>query len=335
MNKEKNPTTQIGYLLLTCTLLYLAPKPAWGVVQNSQKDSVLRIYLPREVTIEDNNLKLGQVSIIRGEESLVAKASEITLGRISVPGQKVVVDRTTALSRLACSGIPVSNVTITGAEKVTVKRQHQVIKGSNFVELASSFLKSKLPANSIYQISPVWMPKDLVLPGLNRDVRLSPRMVQISAENQAKVRIVVFSDGKEAGTQEVTFRLKYNRRTIAALVDIPAGEALSPENVKIEKAVSNYPEPVNWSPPYGFIARRQIPANTTISQTMIGSAESVAVGRNETVVIRIERPGFLITALGKAMQKGEAGEFIKVRNLDSQRIILAKINEDGTVAPIF
>jgi flagella basal body P-ring formation protein FlgA len=35
------------------------------------------------------------------------------------------------------------------------------------------------------------------------------------------------------------------------------------------------------------------------------------------------------------MQEGRAGEYIKVRNLDSQRMILAKVNEDGTVEPIF
>jgi flagella basal body P-ring formation protein FlgA len=52
------------------------------------------------------------------------------------------------------------------------------------------------------------------------------------------------------------------------------------------------------------------------------------------VVIRIEKPGFLITAVGKAMQDGKAGEYIKVRNADSQRIILARINADGSVEPV-
>jgi len=350
-------------MLITCALLCLAPKPAlsegprsagtqvegftWGSVQDSQKDSLLQIYLPREVTIEEDYLKLGQVSIIRGEESLVAKASEITLGRLSVPGQKIVVDRPTILSRLACNGIPARKVTLTGAEKITVKKQHQVIKGSEFVELASAFLKKNLPARSVSakaglpdgsvcQLNPLWIPKDLFIGKLSKDVRLYPRLVKSSARNQAKVQIAVFADGKEVAVREVTFRLKYNHRTVVTLVEIPAGAVISPENVKIEKIVSNYPEPANWSPPYGLIARRRLPANTVIRPDMVGPVKSaVVVGRNETVVIRIERPTFLVTAMGKAMQKGQAGEYIKVRNLDSQRIILAKVNEDGTVEPIF
>jgi len=61
----------------------------------------------------------------------------------------------------------------------------------------------------------------------------------------------------------------------------------------------------------------------------------VIVKRNRTVVIRIERPGLLITAIGKAMQDGRAGDYIKVKNVDSQRIIFARVNADGTVEPVF
>ncbi|MBA7646272.1 hypothetical protein ES703_54034 [subsurface metagenome] len=301
-----------------------------------QKDSALRIYLLREVTIKNDAIKLGQVSIIRGKESLVAKANEIALGRISVPGQKIVVARSMVLSRLACNGIPASKVTLTGAEKITVKQQEQIIKGSDFVELASSFLKKNPPAGSVCQMSPIRIPKDLVLPGVSKDIKLSQRLAGSSARNQAKVQIVVLADDKKIGVCEVTFRLKYNCRRVVTLVELGAGTVISPGNVKIEKSVSNYPEPAGWRPPYGLVARRKLSAKTVICPDMIGPAKpAVVVGRNQTVVIRIERPGLLVTAIGKAMQDGRAGEYIKVRNVDSQRIILAKVNENGTVEPIF
>ena len=301
-----------------------------------QKDSPLRIYLPREVTIKDDAIKLGQVSIIRGKESLVARASEIALGRISVPGQKIVVARSMVLSRLACNGIPVSQVALTGAEKITVRQQQRIIKGSEFVELASSFLKKNPPAGSVCQVNPIRIPKDLVLPGVSKDIKLSLRLAGSGARNQAKVQIAVLADGKEIEVREVTFRLKYNCRRVVTLAELVAGTVISAKNVKIEKSVSNYPEPADWKPPYGLVARRKLRANTVIRSDMIGPAKpAVVVGRNQTVVIRIERPGILVTAIGKAMQDGRAGEYIKVRNVDSQRIILAKVNEDGTVEPIF
>lgn len=301
----------------------------------SQGDSVLRVYLPREVTIEGSVLKLGRITVVRGDESLVAKANELRLGRISVPGQEIVVDRAMLLGRLACNGIPASKVTLNGAEKISVRKQHQIIKGNEFVDLARSFLKKNPPVASPCQMHPALVPKDFVMPGPTQDIQLSPRRVKSVAKNQAKVQIVVLADGKELGVREVTFRLRFNTRTAVTLVDIPAGAVISRGNIKIEKSLSPYPEPANWSPPYGLVARRRLRANTVIHRGMVGPVEpAIVVERNETVVIRIERPGFVVTGMAKAMQEGRAGDLIKVRNVDSQRIVPCKVKEDGTVEPV-
>jgi flagella basal body P-ring formation protein FlgA len=328
----------VSIVLITCLLasIQFCRASAKNKTNDLQKDSALRIYLPREVTIKGDAIKLGQVSIIRGKESLVAKANELALGRITVPGQKIVVARSMVLSRLACNGIPAAKVTFTGAEKITVKQRQQIIKGSKFVELAGSFLRKNPPAGSVCQMNPIRIPKDLIMPGVCKDIKLSTQLIKSSARNQAKVQIAVLAGDKEIGVREVTFRLKYNCHKVVTQVELDAGAVISAGNVKIEKSVSNYPEPAGWKPPYGLVARRRLPVKTVIRPDMIGPAKpAVVVGRNQTVVIRIERPGLVVTAMGKAMQEGRAGEYIKVRNVDSQRIILAKVDEDGTVEPIF
>jgi len=304
---------------------------------NTKKDSILQVYLPREITVKESSLSLGQVSIIRGKESLVSKASKIALGRISVPGQKIVIDRAMVLSRLACNGIPASKVTFTGAEKITIKQQEQTIRSIELVKLASSFLEKNPPVVSACGFNPIRRPKDFIITGSSKDIRLSPRLVQSRARNQARVEITILSGGKKIDVREVIFGLKYNAAQAVAKVDIPAGAVISPENVKIEKTISNYPESSNnWRPPYGLIAKRRIPAKTVLRPNMLGPVKSpIIVKRNQKVVIRIDRPEFLITAFGKAMQDGRAGEYIKVRNVDSQRIISVRVNEDGSVVPVF
>jgi flagella basal body P-ring formation protein FlgA len=324
----------VGIILLTC-LAASAQFCQASVNNKTNEDSGLRVYLPREVAIEDEVINLGQISIIRGKEPLVAKAGEIALGRISVPGQEIIVDRSTVLNRLACSGIPASKVTLNGAEKITVRQRQQIIKGNEFVKLASSFLEGNLPAESVCQSNPLWLPKDLVVPAAGKNIKLSPRLAKNNARNHAKVQFVVFQDGKEIGSREVTFRLRYNRHRAVTLVNIPIGTVITPENVKIEKTLSNYPQPANWCPPYGLVAKRRLPANTVIHPDMVGPLKpAVIVKRNSNVIIRLERLRLLVTAIGKAIQDGRAGDYIKVRNVDSQRIISAKVNEDGTVEPV-
>ena len=344
MSGRKSPRAQ-GHkrtvMLVICALMscVLFCRASANKASDMQKDSGLQLYLPREVTIKGDTISLGEVSIIRGnprEGGLQAKAGKILLGRILVPGQKIIIDRSMVLSRLACNGIPASEVTLTGAENITVGRQHKIIKGSEFVEMASAFLKENPPAGSVCQWEAIRIPKDMVVPEKSKDIKFSPRLAKSTAKNQAKVQIVVLEDGKAIDECEVTFRLKYKCRSAVTLVDIPAGAVISPENIKIDSAISSQPEPVDWKPPYGMVTKRAVSANIVLGPHMVAPVKpAVVIKRNQNVVIRIERPLLVVTAIGKAMNDGRTGEYIKVRNVNSQRIILAKVNEDGTVEPVF
>ena len=325
-------------VVVTCVMTALALFSQTSAAERpdgSRAKSGLKVYLPREVTVRDSSLSLGRVAVIQGQESLVARAGQIALGRISTPGQNMIIDRPTILSRLASNGIPASMVTLSGADEIAVKQQLQTISSDEIVSLAGSFLQSRRPASSASQWSTLRKPEAFVVPGADKKVRFSPRLIDSGAANQATVEIVIFAGDEKIGERQVTFTLKYESRQAVTKADIPAGGLISPENVEIQKKPSDHPEPADWKTPYGLIAKRRMAANTVLRPSMMGPAESpTVVERNQNVVIRIERPGFVIIAAGKAMQEGKAGEYIKVRNADSQRIIVARINADGSVEPV-
>jgi len=295
----------------------------------------LWIHLPRDISIEDKVANLGQVGIVWGDESLVSRASGIALGRISLPGQQVTIDRNVLLSRLASNGIDASQVRITGAEKVRVHQRGSVISGSEFVEFAKSFLGKNPAAVSIRRAEAIGRPEDLAVVGTRSDVKLVPRLLVTGSPQVARVRIAVMRDGREIGRRDVVLRLQYERRRVVSLKEIPSGAPITRENVKIEKGLSGYPEPPGWSAPYGLVARRRIPAGTVIQEHMIGPPEPpVLVKRNQNVIIRIDAGALVVTAMGRSMDQGGAGDYLRVRNADSQRIIVARVNEDGTVTPV-
>ena len=320
----------VATITVVCVLV-----SAGGRAAEKPKDKSLRIYLPREIVIEDNIPKLGQIGIIHGDESLVAKAGEIVLGRISVPGQELTVDRQMLLSRLACNGIPASKVKLSGAERVKVRQKGRRIKADEFVELAKLFLGKNPPVSSICQSDLIRVPNDLILAGVHTDIKLVPRIVRSGAVNRTRIQIGVVAGGKEIGSCEMSFRHKYEGHKVVALSEIPAGGVISRENVKLEKTISSYPEVSNWSAPYGLIARRRFPKDAVLHPNMVGPAKPVIlVKRNQNVVIRIQAGGLVITAMGRMVDEGAAGDFVRVRNVDSQRVIVAKVNEDGTVGPV-
>ncbi|MHC4739068.1 MAG: hypothetical protein ACYS9Y_09225, partial [Planctomycetota bacterium] len=233
MQKHKSARIFILCAIVTFTLLFwisLGSETVNGEVLKCQaaKPSV-QIHLPREIKIKAQTLSLDKIAVVHGDESLVTKANEIVLGRFSMPGQEIVIDRSTILSRLACNGINASKITLTGAEKIMVKRQQKVIGGCEFVEIARSFLMKNPPSGSICSVNSMVIPKDLFVSETNKNIKLVPSMIGNASKSCARVKIAVFADGKQIGTRKVTLRLKYNCRRAVTLVELDAGKILSPE----------------------------------------------------------------------------------------------------------
>ncbi len=297
--------------------------------------ALLQVHLPREVTVQGSLLTLGQISVVRGDPALVATAARVGLGQFSMPGQKAILDRSTILSRLAAQGIPAGQVRLTGADAVTVRRFQKTISTDEFIEIGKTFLRQHPPGPALSETTPAVKPKDLILQGQVQDLRVTPQFVRTATRGFVTVRITVMADGKDCGVREIPFRLRYQCHRIVTAKEVPEGTALTPENVKVETVVSDQPEPANWKPPYGLVAVRTLAADTEIRSDMAGSTQSpVVVLRNETVVIRIQQPGLTVTAVGVALQEARAGEYVKVRNADSSRVIVGKVNADGTVEPV-
>jgi flagellar basal body P-ring formation protein FlgA len=302
---------------------------------NATESVWLQIHLPREVTAQQTTLSLGQISVIRGASQWVDVAGRIGLGRISLPGQKIVVDRATILSRLAASGIPSDKVLLTGADAVMVSNGQKVIDSNEFVTAGRQALREALSNRSLVEMTAVVKPKDLPLLTEPQRLQFEPRVTRTDARGLVTVQIRALADGHEVGVRDVPFRLKFEVRQAVTLKEIPPGTALNADNIKIEKRTSEQPEPANWKPPYGLVAIRTLAADQEIRADMLQSpAPATVIRRNEAVIMRIQRPGLTITATGQALEDGRVGEPVKVRNVDSSKVIVCKVNADGTVEPV-
>ncbi len=326
-----------GVFIVVCGVLLagVATSAGGAPADSSDNDVLLHVHLPREITVRDNFLYLGQVSVVRGAGPAATQAREIGMGRFSAPGQRVVLDRATILSRLASLGIPAEKIRLTGAEAVTVRRQQEIIESEDFVEVGAEYLQQHASAFAVCEVIPLSRPRPLVLAGQPQDIALKPQFVRSPTRGMVTVQVRVLVDDEDVGFRDIPYRLKYECRQAVTVTDIAEGATLTPENVKIETKVSDRPEPAGWKPPYGLVTTRALPANMPIRTEMIDLAQSsVLVRRNETVVIRLDRPGLTVTAVGTALQEARTGETIKVRNDDSRRVIVCKVNSDGTVEPI-
>jgi flagella basal body P-ring formation protein FlgA len=295
--------------------------------------SPVRIHLPREAVVSGTNLSLGAVAVVVGDDPALQKAVQnLAMGRAPWARETIVLTRPMVLSRLASCGLTPAQVTLSGAEQVCVRRKERLFPGEEVAQAAEKFLKS-LPGTGAGKWRMRKKPAELSVPG-GVDVQLQARLTGTPAGDSITVRVVA-TDGKEdLAAEDVTFQRAYTVRQAVAVKDIPAGEALTAENTRIEEVDVDRPPTGAWLPAPMTIAASRIPRGTVIRPALVDQPKAeVLVRRNQTIVMRITGEGFSVSALAEALQDGRQGEYIKVRNVDSKRIVIGKVMPDGTVQP--
>jgi len=306
----------------------------WGF--SAEPRQVLQVYLPRDVKVNTVTPMLGQITILSGSENMVAKACSIAMGRVALADQRLVIDRPTILSRLASSGIAASDVKFTGAEKVAVGLENTIIDSERFLQTALSYIKATAEQNHFSSWAVTRYPEDLVLGELKSNIGLKAVQGQIVQPNIIRVTVEVFAGDEKVGRQFVNFRVKYSVRQAVATADISKDSFITAENINIQTLEADKPQTIDLAGLYGMTAKRDIKQDAVITEDMLASPkQQVLVRRNQNVLIKIDYSALTVTAIGKAMDDGKAGELIKVQNNDSKRIILAKVNQDGSVEPVF
>jgi len=319
-----------SHLVMAATCLLAASAAA-----QAEAPAAIRVHMPRSVEADGQTLHLGDIAVLQGPDgALVSSCGRIAMGRAPWSGERLVLDRATVAARLATHGLRGDRVRFTGADRVVVTRAEAVTSAEAIAEAARAFLETTRPAPAGCRWHLVREPDTIAAPA-GADVSLSARPASHGVSGEAKVTVTATSAGKEVGASDVVFRMMYPHRRLLASRDIAPGEVISPENTTVRKTASPRPDPGDWSTPYGSRAARLIPAGAEVKPGLVRSpTKEIVVRRNQGVVMTITGRLFQVTALGKALEDGRPGDLVKVQNVDSGRVLLAKVARDGTVEPV-
>lgn len=328
--------------------ILIAACVAWCGVGAGADPPALRVYLPRTVLAEASSLQLGSVTVVRCRDDQLAKrASAVAMGRAPWPKEKIVITRRTILSRLASAGILPARVELTGAEKVAVGRAEKVVSVADILKAAGEFLETSRPgptgeapdreardlgAFCGWRLS--GGPAELVVP-VTGDIELKARLAKGAPPGHVKVQVEAVAGGATLAVRNVMYKLIYPTRRAVTTKEILPGQVITKKNATVETVMVERRPASDWTDPYGKIAARRIPAETVIRPGLVRDPKpALLVRRNQTVLMRVQGFGFVVTAIAQALQDGHCGQYIKVRNVDTKRIVTARVTFDGTVEPL-
>ncbi len=298
------------------------------------RDNILHIYLPRSVKADGNTLTLDVLAAVRGQEQATQRAKQISMGRAPWSGERIKITRATILSRLASKGFSAGSVRLSGAEQVIVTRDEDKIPAEKLISCAREFLQKSRPGPTGCSWRLAQKPAEMLVPS-GVTVSLEAQLPDKKTGDYVRVRITARGRERKLGQTLLLFKTVYPVRRAVAKEDIPAGEMVTPQNTKTKFFYVENKMSADYDLPFGMLARRSISTGTVIRRAMVRARkQSVIIDRNQTVTMKISGAGFVVTAIGRALEDGRTDELIKVRNIDTGKVIRARVLSDGRVEPV-
>jgi len=325
------PTKTTALCLLLAASAAAAAAPAQDA--DDANSAELKVYLPRTQQVSARPLTLGQVCIVFGKSSdRTAAAEKVALGRAPFSREQMRVDRAMILGRLAASGFSARDIRFAGSQEVAVSLNEQEVDASRLVAAAAALLNTKNPPVGEAQWRLAGEVEPLALPS-GAAVKLAPTVTAATAD-QAVVRVDVVRGGNVETSRQLKFNKAYLWRQAVARADIAAGETLTEQNAAVEELYRPRPQS-DWQSPFGKLAARAISAGAVIAPDLLTTPKPALVfERNAAVRIRVDLGGFTLMAKGVALAAGRVGQTVPVQNIDSKRIVTARVCADGSVEPL-
>ena len=167
--------------------------------------------------------------------------------------------------------------------------------------------------------------KNADLPAVGEDLRMAPEGLTIGRRN-VLAPIEVLRDGKPVRSFWVPAVVHVNAMAVTAARRIAAGEIVSATDVREVRMettdlgvewVRNVEGIIGKTVRRGFAVGDQLPADAFI--------EPCLVRRGDTVSLRLERDGIVLTSTAKAVEDGRLGEVIRIKNVDFSSVLRARV----------
>ena len=315
-----------GVVLAALALAVSAPA-AWALVT---------VRVASEVTVQRDEIVLGDLGPIEGDEPLASRLRQLRLGPAPLAGTSQRLDGETLRSRLRTAQVDLAKVQILLPDRIVITRAFQLVPASAIVEAVKREALLRLGAGAGETASPL----ALVPAGRVDDLRVPTGEVFLDARAHEgpvgsafmAATVLVRVNGRDYQTLSLTFRVGRYRQVVVAARPLEPKTVLGAADFRID-SVSSTELPVDALPaisdPGDLEVLRPVKSGEVITPRML--RQKIAVKRGEIVTLILEGRGFRITTQGQAVEDARRGDSVRVVNVTSKRDVLGKVEGPGIV----
>lgn len=323
-------------LLVAVVCLIAACLGGYGTCAATEPSGAV-VDVKAQSNVDQDMILLGDIAQIQAADTrLAAGLKNVTIGRSPLPGSTRNLSAGDVLVRLKQAGIDRTQVQLNMPQTARVSRKSVTIEADQIKKIVQGFVRQNLSDRRTQMtIADIRVPQKVVLP--------TGRVRYEVASGPGADMVGTFMVG-------VTFRVNesYQKKvwatvTVDAMVEavvtvraLGRYKPITADDIEVRQIdLSDLPSNVISDPDevIGKRTRRAIHSNRVLNSDMVELPPLVKRGDLVTIVAQFN--GLKITTLGQVKKKGRQGERIPVINMDSKKVVFARVLDADTVAVDF
>jgi flagella basal body P-ring formation protein FlgA len=272
-----------------------------------------------------------------GTNSLRKTVAKLDVLDLATAKPQSVIPRDQVFYRLRLAGLEAREFRLTGAGFTTVVMGQQTVTREALLRAAEQAVRQRLPISAedirIRLTRAFAVPVVEVKPG--DSVRLMGEIGSAFPVGKVRVEVGVVVGGERKSAASVLLEVAYRQEVAVARRRILPTELLQEDFLAAEKQLVDGNETfLTVAECLGRKAKGPIMAGQRVTDADVDSTlkeEPILIKSRESVRL-VARVGALrVTALGEALQDGRAGQCIRCRNVDSNKMVSGRVVAAGQV----
>jgi len=277
-------------------------------------------------------ITLGDIAEVTGGDSAVVReAKALKLAHAPMPGAEKVMDREELARHLKRLGWDGKVAVAESAAPVRITAAVKVVPGSELAAFGRKFLEEKLARRGItIEITDPATPRSAVLPDVPTEMKAE--MSSRGTSGLVAVAVEVWAEGKRETRILLSYRVRSRGPVAQAGRDLEAGDVITQDDlVETEMDLAGLPGDAVTaaSSLTGLKVLRPITTGSVIRKGAV--AIPTMVKKGESVMLSARVGSVEARAMALVKEDGANGETVTVMNLESRRMVKAKVTGVDTV----
>ncbi|RMF93474.1 MAG: flagella basal body P-ring formation protein FlgA [Candidatus Schekmanbacteria bacterium] len=289
-------------------------------------ENMINIKAKEKCTVAGEKILLSDIATISTEDNLLKqKLENLEIGFSPYIGMSRNLTAKEIKIRLKQNNIPLERVNLDFPESVYVTRDFQTLNSKEIEKTVSKYFDKKFASNPDIKLKRIRGAQNLTLPAGKISTNIEIVRKSISG-NTYSILFTVFVNGKKSAFLQLSADVEKIEDIVVARKKIFRNQIITEKDVTVIRKISDMRTKNNFSKISDVIgkkATRLIDVNKAITSDMV--EEIPLLERGDVVSIRVISNGLMVSALGEVLSKGYQGKKVKVRNIDSGKILKATV----------